>query len=190
VRTLYLLASYLLMPLLLLRLAVRGLRDRDYLKRWSERFALRGPAMPPGGIIVHAASIGEVNAAAPLIRALRIHFPDLPLTVTCFTPTGSDRIRALFAADVCHVYSPLDLYGAVRRFLSRVRPCLLLVMETEIWPNLYFAAGQRGIPLLLANARISDKSFRAYRRRPLVRAAWQRSTASWHKVRPTRRPLN
>ncbi|HLF31977.1 MAG TPA: lipid IV(A) 3-deoxy-D-manno-octulosonic acid transferase [Xanthomonadales bacterium] len=172
VRTLYLLASYLLMPLLLLRLAVRGLRDRDYLKRWSERFALHGPAVPPGGIVVHAASLGEVNAAAPLIRALRIRFPDLPLTVTCFTPTGSARIRALFAADVCHVYSPLDLYGAVRRFLSRARPCLLLVMETEIWPNLFFAAGQRGIPLLLANARISDKSFRVYRRlRPLVREA-------------------
>jgi len=163
-RKLYLLASYLLMPLLLLHLAMRGLRDRDWLKRWSERFAFYRQAIPPGGIIVHAASVGEVNAAASLIRALRTRYPELPLTVTCFTPSGSARIRSLFPAEVHHVYLPLDLWGAVRRFLKHTRPRLLIVMETELWPNLFLAAQHKKVPLLLANARISDRSFRGYRR--------------------------
>ncbi|MGH8033639.1 MAG: lipid IV(A) 3-deoxy-D-manno-octulosonic acid transferase [Lysobacterales bacterium] len=170
-RTLYVLASYFLMPFLLLHLAVRGLRDSDWLRRWGERFALYRQPIPPGGIIVHAASIGEVNAATPLIRALRVRFPELTLTVTCFTPTGSERIRTLFPTDVHHVYLPLDLWGAVRRFLSHLRPRLLVVMETELWPNLFFAARQYRIPVLLVNARISDTSFSAYQRlRPLLKA--------------------
>jgi len=189
VRMLYMLASYLLMPLLLISLAWRGLRDRAYLERWAERFAYRrpsasseaafrsGPAAgaapgsapgPTAGIVLHAASVGEVNAAAPLIRALRDRYPDLPLTVTSFTPTGSDRIKALFGAPVSngldHVYLPLDLPGAVRRFLDQQRPRLLIVMETEIWPNLFFAAGSRDIPVMIANARISDRSFGSYHR--------------------------
>jgi 3-deoxy-D-manno-octulosonic-acid transferase len=170
-RTLYLLASYLLTPLLLLHLAWRGLRNRAFLRRWGERFGWYKHAVPPGGIVVHAASVGEVNAAAPLIRALARQYSGLPITVTSFTPTGSDRIQTLLTHNVFHVYLPLDLPGAVRRFFRYVRPCLLIIMETEIWPNLYFAAARSGIPILLANARISEASMPRYRRmRRLTRA--------------------
>jgi 3-deoxy-D-manno-octulosonic-acid transferase len=163
-RTLYLLASYLLTPLLLLHLVWRGLRNRAFLQRWGERFGWYKHPVPPGGIVLHAASVGEVNAAAPLIRALARQYSSLPITVTSFTPAGSDRIQTLLTHNVFHVYLPLDLPGAVKRFFRYVRPCLVIIMETEIWPNLYFAAAQSGIPILLANARISETSIRRYRR--------------------------
>lgn len=169
---LYLLASYLLMPLLLLYLAMRGMRNRDYLKRWRERFGWYKHGVPPGGIVVHAASVGEVNAAAPLIRALAMRYSGLPITVTSFTPTGSDRIQALFNEKVFHVYLPLELPGAVKRFIRHIRPRLLIIMETEIWPNLYFTAARSGVPIMIANARISETSITGYRRiRRLTRAA-------------------
>lgn len=171
-RALYSLAVYLLTPLLLLHLLLRSLRNPDYRRRWRERFSHYAASAPAGGIVVHAVSVGEANAAAPLIRALAARFPALPMTVTCFTPTGSDRIRALFGSSVFHVYAPLDLPGAVRRFLAVLRPRLVVIMETEIWPNLFFAAASAHVPVLIANARISDTSFKGYRRiRPLTRAA-------------------
>lgn len=174
-RALYSLAVYLLTPLVLLHLLLRSLRNADYRRRWLERFARYAAPPPAGGIVVHAVSVGEAIAAAPLIRALAARFPDLPMTVTCFTPTGSDRVRALFDSAVFHVYAPLDLPGAVRRFLAQLRPRLIVIMETEIWPNLFFAAAHDGIPVLIANARISDTSFNGYRRiRALTRAALAR----------------
>jgi len=179
VRILYSLAIYLLTPLLLTHLAFRGLRDRRYLKRWGERFALglgrKLPELKPGGLVVHAVSVGEVNAAAPLIRALLDAYPQHSLTVTCFTPTGSERLRELFPDEIHHIYLPLDLPGAVRRFFRAVQPRLLIVMETEIWLNLYHQASVGGIPILLANARISQSSLPAYRRlKPLTSAALQK----------------
>jgi 3-deoxy-D-manno-octulosonic-acid transferase len=171
-RRLYSLAIYLITPLALLHLVFRGLRNRDYLRRWSERFARFEAPDETGGIIVHAVSVGEVNAASPLVRALAKMFPDLPLTLTTFTPTGSDRIRALYGDSYFHVYAPIDLPGAVRRFFDRLEPRLLVIMETEIWPNLYFEAARRGIPVMIANARISDQSISGYRRlRTLTGAA-------------------
>jgi 3-deoxy-D-manno-octulosonic-acid transferase len=165
------LASYLLVPYLVFC----AFRNPDYRKRWRERLGFYLQEMPPGGIVLHAASVGEVYAATPLIRALKRRFAPLPITVTCATPTGSDRIRATFADDVHHMYAPLDLPGAVRRFYTHVRPRLLIIMETEIWPNLYFAAAQYRIPLLMANARVSKKSVKGYRRiRHLTRAALAR----------------
>lgn len=163
-RTLYSLLIYLLTPLVLVYLALRGLRSRDYLKRWNERFAFFEPPGKAGGIVVHAVSMGEVNAAAPLIRQLQLRYPELPICVTTFTPTGSERVRSLFGSDVFHVFSPLDLPGAVKRFLDCLNPRLLIVLETEIWPNLYLEAAERKIPILMANARISDGSFGSYRR--------------------------
>jgi 3-deoxy-D-manno-octulosonic-acid transferase len=162
VRIPYLLISYLLTPLLLLYLAARGIRDRAYLQRWHERFAVQLPAIPAGGVVVHAASLGEVNAAAPLIHEIARRFPGLAITFTSFTPTGSARIRELFANKVYHTYAPLDLPGAARRFFRRLRPRLLIVMETEIWPNLYFAAAGQGTRIMMANARISTASIGAY----------------------------
>jgi 3-deoxy-D-manno-octulosonic-acid transferase len=167
-RRLYSLLLYLATPLVLLYLLLRGLRSRDYLDRWSERFGrfeppAAGPGTP-GGILVHAASLGEVNAASALLRELRRRFPGRPLRVSTVTPAGSARARALLGDDAFHVYAPLDLPGAVRRFYDRLKPDLLIIMETEIWPNLYGEATRRGIPILIANARISPRSLGRYRR--------------------------
>ncbi len=163
-RILYSLAMYLGLPLILGHLALRGLRDRDYLKRWPERFGVFEPTSKPGGLVVHAASVGEVNAAAPLVRGLLERFPQHGLTLTTFTPTGSARAVALFGDRVSHVHAPLDLPGAVRRFFDRTRPAGLVIMETEIWPNLIAAAARRGLPVMIANARMSERSVRGYRR--------------------------
>ena len=115
-------------------------------------------------IWVHAVSVGEVQAAATLIRALRQQYPQQPLLVTTATPTGAQRVKALFGDAVFHAYLPYDLPGAVKRFLDRVRPQIAIVMETEVWPNLYRECGRRHIPLVLASARLSEKSVRRFRR--------------------------
>lgn len=175
-RKLYSALLYLLTPLVLLYLFLRGLRDRDYLRRWPERFAHIDTAPAGGGIVVHAASVGEVNAAAGLVHELLRSYPERPFCLTTITPTGSERARALFGDTVNHLYAPLDLPGAVRRFFDRVRPGLVIVMETEIWPNLFHEAGSRGIPLMVANARISRNSFGRYLRfRTFIGAALSRA---------------
>jgi 3-deoxy-D-manno-octulosonic-acid transferase len=160
----YSLLIYLITPLVLLYLLFRGLRDRRYLRRWKERFGWF--EFPPrnGPIVIHAVSMGEVNTAGPLVTNIAKRHPEIPLCLTSLTPTGSDRVQELFGDRVSHVYIPLDLPGAVRRFFDRVQPRLLIIMETEIWPNLYSEAKRRGVPVLVANARISDKSIGNYRR--------------------------
>ena len=163
-RWLYTLLFYLITPVVFLLLVIRGLRNSDWLKRWPQRFGWFDPPEKTGGIVVHAVSVGEVNAASTLVKALSQHFPERPLCLTTFTPTGSDRVQSLFRDEVFHVYLPLDLPGAVKRFFDRVQPTLLIIMETEIWPNLYFEAKRRGIPVMIANARISERSIRGYRR--------------------------
>ena len=106
---------------------------------------------------LHAVSVGEVNAAAPVIDALRKAHPEWRWLVTTITPTGSARVRALWGDEVGHVYVPYDLPGAVARFLDHYRPLLALVMETELWPNLLFACRDRGIPTHILNARLSAR---------------------------------
>lgn len=163
-RKLYSFLFYLATPLVLAYFAFRGLRNRDYLKRWPERFGFFERPETGGAIVVHAVSMGEVNAASALVRQIGTRFPLIPLCLTTVTPTGSDQVRTLFAEGVGHVYAPLDLPGAVRRFFDRVQPCLLIVMETEIWPNLYHEAYSRNIPIIIVNARVSEHSIGAYRR--------------------------
>jgi 3-deoxy-D-manno-octulosonic-acid transferase len=168
-RWLYTLLLFLAMPLVMLHLLLRGMRNPAYLRRWSERFGFFDPPPRADGIVIHAVSVGEVNAASALVRSLARAYPDKPLCVTTFTPTGSDRVRDLFGDEFFHVYAPFDTPGSVKRFFRRVRPELLIVMETEIWPNLYVEASRRDVPVLIANARISEHSFGGYRRlRPMT----------------------
>ncbi|MGJ7472475.1 lipid IV(A) 3-deoxy-D-manno-octulosonic acid transferase [Pseudomonas fulva] len=174
-RTLYTLLFHLGLPLLALRLYLRARKAPAYGRRLGERFAFRLPAMRKGGIWVHAVSVGESIAAAPMVRALLKAYPELPITLTCMTPTGSERIRALFGDEprVQHCYLPYDLPWAAGRFLDHVQPRLGVIMETELWPNHIHQCARRGIPVALANARLSERSARGYGRfarltRPLL----------------------
>ena len=170
-RYLYKVLIYLAAPVALLIQLWRGLRDRSYRERLGERLGL-GAALAQDSIWVHAVSVGEVQAAGPLVRTLRERYPAVPLVLTTVTPTGAERARMLFGADVVLRYVPLDLPGSVRRFFVRVRPRVALIMETELWPNLYAECGRRSVPLVLASARISPRSVSRYRRLvPLFRDA-------------------
>ena len=165
-RTLYTLLFHLGLPLVAIRLWLRARKAPAYARRIGERFALNLPALQPGGIWVHAVSVGESIAAAPMIRELLKRYPQLPITVTCMTPTGSERIQALFANEprIQHCYLPYDLPWAAARFLKRVKPTLGVIMETELWPNHIHQCAKRGIPVALANARLSARSAKGYAR--------------------------
>ena len=165
-RTLYTLLFHLALPLLALRLYLRARKAPAYGRRIDERFAIKLPTMRKGGIWVHAVSVGESIAAAPMVRALLKAYPELPITLTCMTPTGSERIGALFADEprVQHCYLPYDLPWAAGRFLDHVQPRLGVIMETELWPNHIHQCARRGIPVALANARLSERSARGYGR--------------------------
>ena len=165
-RTLYTALFYLGLPLVAIRLWLRARKAPAYAKRIGERFTLGMPTLQPGGIWVHAVSVGESIAAAPMIRALLERYPALPITVTCMTPTGSERIQALFANEsrIQHCYLPYDLPCAAARFLDRVQPKLAVIMETELWPNHIHQCAKRGIPVALANGRLSQRSAKGYGR--------------------------
>ena len=163
-RSLYSLLFHLLLPLIALRLLWRAWRAPAYARRIGERFAFGLPEVRAGGIWLHAVSVGESIAAAPLIRQLQKRYPDWPITVTCMTPTGSERIRALFGDSVAHCYLPYDLPWAARRFLRHLQPRLAVIMETELWPNHIHQCARLGVPVALANARLSERSARGYAR--------------------------
>ncbi len=168
---LYNVSIYLAAPFALLMHFWRGLRDPSYRERLGERFGL-GPSLPEPTIWIHAVSVGEVQAAEPLVRQLLARHPQYPLLLTTVTPTGAARARALFDGRVHLRYVPFDLPGSVRRFFDRVRPRLAMILETELWPNLYAECGRRGVPLVLASARLSPRSIGRYRRLvPLFRQA-------------------
>lgn len=155
---------YLAVPVALLRLLWRSRRVPGYRERWQERLGRVGISPPPGGIWVHAVSVGEVQAIAPLLQLLLDEHPGLPITLTTTTPTGADQARRLFGDRVWHSYMPLDLPAFVGRFLDRVRPRHLLMVETEVWPNLLRICRRRGVRTLLGNARLSEQSLRGYLR--------------------------
>jgi 3-deoxy-D-manno-octulosonic-acid transferase len=162
-RQLYSLLIVLLLPLFLLRLYWRGFKVPFYRERWRERLGFVQAPSEPGCIWLHAVSVGEVQAVAPLIRQL-LASSALPLVITTTTPTGAQRVRELFGEEVRHYFAPFDAPFIVRRFFARLRPRLLILVETEIWPNLIHAAHASGIPSLLANARLSVRSARRYHR--------------------------
>jgi 3-deoxy-D-manno-octulosonic-acid transferase len=169
----YSLVLQLAFPITLYHLIWRGLRQREYLQRWTERYGwLRDKLDLHGSLWVHAVSVGEVLAARPLVDALLASHPERPLLVTTITPTGSERVRAIWGERVHHVYLPYDLRRMVKRFLNCARPALAVIVETEIWPNIYIECARRGIPLAMVNARLSQRSLRGYLPvKPLARLA-------------------
>ena len=162
-RLIYNVLIYLAAPVALLMHLWRGLRDPSYRERLGERFGF-GPTLPGDTIWIHAVSVGEVQAAESLVRQLLARHPRYPLLLTTVTPTGAARARQLFGNSVRLRYIPFDLPGSVRRFFDRVRPRLAIILETELWPNLYAECGRREVPLVLASARISPRSVGRYRR--------------------------
>ena len=163
-RSLYTTVLYLTAPLALLRLAWRGLRSPDYWHRWPERFGVIRPALGERVIWIHAVSVGEIQAVEPVINALLEQHQEYSILITTVTPTGSAQVLELFGQEAVHVYAPYDLPDVVARFLGRTQPRLALVVETELWPNLFHACKKNRIPLLLINARLSEQSVIGYRR--------------------------
>ena len=163
-RRLYTVLIYCAVPFAFAAVLWRGLRDRSYWQGLSERFGWGRRIEPAPAIWLHAVSLGEMSAAAPLVRALRARYPENALVLTSATPTGRARARGLFGDSVDVRFLPYDTPGAVARFLDRVRPRLAIIMETELWPNLFNECERRGVPLVLASARLSAKSVARYRR--------------------------
>ena len=164
-RILYSLILYLSVPLVLLNLLLRGLRNRAYLERLPERFGcVPEPKSGLPVICVHAVSVGEVQASGALVKRLLRTYPGCQVLMTTITPTGAAQVRSVFAGAVDHRYLPYDLPHAVGLFLRRIDPQLLVIMETEIWPNLLYYCKRRGVPAILVNARLSSASYRGYLR--------------------------
>lgn len=155
---------YLLSPLLLVYLAFRAVKSPDYRSRWGERFGLT--QLQPTDLLIHSVSMGETLAAIPLIRQIQQTHPQLRITVTTSTPTGSAEVRKAFSDQVQHCYLPFDLPWCVKRFLRQLSPKWCIIMETELWPNLVALAAKRGVRLMLANARLSAKSAAKYAKHP------------------------
>jgi len=175
-RLVYTLLWWLLLPVLPLRLWWRGRREPGYRANVGERFGLyRGAAHATGALWIHAVSLGETRAIAPLIERLQREAPARPILLTHMTATGREAGRTLFGDRVMQAWLPYDVPFAVRRFLEHFRPRAGLLVETELWPNLTAAVARTDVPLLLINARLSERSAQGYRRvallsRPLLRA--------------------
>ena len=176
-RQLYTLALYLASPLFLLHLLLRGFGNPAYWRRWPERFGLVARSQSDAPLIwLHAVSVGETRAAQPLVRRLCELYPRHRILITTTTPTGSEQVGLLFgnsdlADRIDHCYMPYDLPGAISRFLKRKRPAAVIIMETEIWPNLFHQCRRGQIPLSMVNVRISAGSYQGYRRFPRLVAA-------------------
>ncbi len=185
-RALYTLALRAALPFVLLRLWWRGGREPGYRRHMAERFGYyREPVHERPLLWVHAVSVGEARASAPLVKALAAIHPGHDLLVTCTTAAGREALKELHGESVSVAWLPYDLPGSVRRFLEHFRPRLALLMETEIWPNLLAACADFGVPVLLANARMSEKSALGYerwcarraRRTPRACARWVRAAS-------------
>lgn len=164
-RTLYTLLFYIALPFILIRLWWRGRQSPGYRQRVLERLGYYSTEkMSPNTLWLHAVSYGEAVAAEPLIVALLKQYPDRPLLVTTMTATGAARVTQRFAGQVVHQHVPYDYPGAVKRFFEHNQPSIAILMETELWPNLIRGCARRQVPIIIANARLSEKSFKGYRR--------------------------
>jgi len=156
---------YLWLPITYLRLWRKGQQSPEYRKRWGERlgfFSIKEKYK--NGICFHCVSVGETLAAIPLIKKVQNQYPHIPITVTSTTPTGSEQIKLAFADTVFHIYLPFDTLGAVKRFFSKINPKVLVIIETELWPNLLHFSRINNTKVLLTNARLSEKSAAGYQR--------------------------
>ncbi len=165
-RLIYTLLFYLLTPLVLLRLYWKGFKTPEHRKRWKERLAIYQQKFPTQVIWVHAVSVGEAEAVFPLVKRLQQQYPSNQFLVTTTTPTGSARVKDVLANTVSHVYLPYDLPCVVNRFISTFKPKVAVIMEKEIWPNLFLACTKNNIPVLIINARLSENSAKGYKKIP------------------------
>lgn len=163
-RFVYSLVISLISPFFFIRLLYRSRKASAYRTRWAERLAIYKSGATSGVLWFHAVSFGEAEAVFPLIKTLQAQYPDLPVLVTTTTLTGSNRVLSVLGDSVQHVYLPYDLPGTAGRFLRRYNPVLGVVVETEIWPNLYRECGTMKVPLAIINARLSERSARGYKK--------------------------
>ncbi|KGQ37436.1 lipid IV(A) 3-deoxy-D-manno-octulosonic acid transferase [Gallibacterium genomosp. 1] len=164
------------LPFILLTFLYKSRKEIGYRQRWRERFALT-KSLQKQSVVIHAASVGEVLLVTPLVKQLLAQFPNVPITITTFTPGGSERVQALFSNRVQHCYLPFDLPFLMKRFLQQFQPQCFIIVETELWFNLLQQIKNHHIPLFLINARLSDKSAKhyAYLRHSLM-PIWQAFT--------------
>jgi 3-deoxy-D-manno-octulosonic-acid transferase len=162
IRFAYIATTYLLLAPFFLYWVWRALSKPLYRDRLGQRFGFNYPQLAKRSIWIHAVSVGEVQAAIPLVKSFLQEFPQRDVIVTTVTPTGAERVRSLFGNKVHHCYLPYESQGSVRRFFDAVKPSLALIMETELWPNLFHECEVRGVPLILVSARISPKSVSRY----------------------------
>ncbi len=164
-RRIYSFILYLLVPFALLRLFWLGFRNPDYRQHWKERFGFLDKATSDDKVIwLHAVSVGEVQASRPLVDNLLEEYSDYKILITTMTPTGADSVKQYFGESVKHLYLPYDLPVAVKHFICVIEPSILIVMEVELWPNLFHYCNEKDIPIVVVNARMSEKSASGYRR--------------------------
>ncbi len=163
-KIIYTVLSYLAVPVLLIRLIWKSRRQKGYLQRMNERFGFFTPPNASKTLWIHAVSVGEVIATAPLIKQIREQYPDLWIVMTTMTLTGAQQAKTLFDKDITHLYAPYDIPFVMARFLKKINPLATIIMETEIWPHLLDACHKRQIPVFLANARLSAKSAAGYKK--------------------------
>ena len=163
-RLMYHTLTYILLPFLVLFWFAKSLLNKSYLDRLTQRFGFGYPKLNSGSIWIHAVSVGEVQASIPLVNELKQHYPYKEIIITTVTPTGSKQVKNIFKDAVRTSYIPFETNFAIKNFFNSIKPSVALIMETEIWPNLYKECGSRGIPLILVSARISEKSLINYKR--------------------------
>ena len=163
-RVVYTILFALCMPFVFLKLVWRGIKAPEYKERRLERFGIFKAPKLKHTIWVHAVSVGEVIAAEPVIQEIQARYPERDIVVTSMTPTSSEQIHKRFGDSVFHVYAPYDLPFMVKAFLKRIKPEFLIIMETELWPNIIHQLSQQHCPVVIVNARLSERSAKGYNR--------------------------
>lgn len=167
-RHLYTLIYSLFLPIIVARLWWRGRANPGYRQRVAERFGFLPHRPRPGGLWVHAVSVGETLAAAQFVKQFMEQNPSTPVIITSTTPTGSEQVKRIFGERVFHMYLPYDLPSFINRFIKNIQPGALVIIETELWPNLLASCAEHDLPVVLANARLSEKSARGYAKLPAL----------------------